>query len=75
MNTRQIIQDYDSKINMDYRFTIRIRHDEIKKIKELVKRDPERFDSDSHFIRVAIMRLIREEDQRLQPIIKRRALK
>lgn len=63
MNTRKIIEDYNAKPHMDQRLCIRVRNEEYEKIKEYVKADPERFDSESHFVRVAIMRLIREEQK------------
>lgn len=50
----------------DDRVDIRIRRDECRLITKIVRHDSERYDNESHFIRCAVLKLIREERKRLK---------
>lgn len=40
---------------------IRIKEEHYKQIKEICQKDTEKYDNESHFVRCAIIKLIREE--------------
>ena len=49
----------------DERADFRIRKQDIKDVKKICNVDSERYDNESHFYRVAVLKLIREEKIRL----------
>ena len=44
----------------------RLRTEQVKDIKKICRKDSEKYDNESHFYRVAVIKLIREEKQRLK---------
>ena len=51
---------------LDDRIDVRIRKDDLKIISKIVRADEgDRYDNESHFIRCAVLKLIREERKRL----------
>jgi Arc/MetJ-type ribon-helix-helix transcriptional regulator len=51
------------EINFDAFGTYRISDELNKQVDDAVKKNPERFANKSHFFRIAIMRLLKEESQ------------
>lgn len=52
-------------VDFDTRAIFRIRTEDIKIVNKIVKKDDEKYDNISHFYRCAVLKLIREEKQRL----------
>lgn len=51
---------------LDELTAFRIREDDLKMISKITRQDREKYDSESHFIRIAVLKLIREERARLK---------
>ena len=51
---------------LDDRTDVRIKKEDLKFIHKIVNSDSEKYDNESHFIRCAVLRLIREERVRLK---------
>jgi len=45
--------------------SFRIRKDDFSVVKKICRADSERYDNESHFIRCAVLKLLREESARL----------
>jgi len=50
----------------DDRVDFRIRKEDLKLVTKLVRKDQDRYENESHFFRVATLKLIREERSRLK---------
>lgn len=51
---------------LDEKVNFRLRDDETKIIRKIVKKSKDIYDSESHFYRVAVLKLIRTEKARLK---------
>lgn len=50
----------------DELIAFRLRKLDVKDAKKICRKDSEKYDNESHFYRVAVLKLIREEKQRLK---------
>lgn len=54
------------EFTFDDRIVFRMRKEDLKQVYKIVRKDQERYDNLSHFIRCATLKLMREEKTRLK---------